>query len=145
VDSKLQVTPDAKIFDGSPVLVATATRDSAKSSALATKGAAIVELPNPEGKVDLQRLTQHLAGMGINEVLVEAGMNLNSALLRAGVVDEFLLYIAPHMLGHAGRGMLDLGELTQMSRRLELQIQETRMIGPDLRILARPTVPDPGE
>jgi len=138
VDSRLRITPEAKLLDGGAVLVATATHDAAKSRALEVKGAAIVELPNPEGKVDLLRLTQHLAGLGINEVLVEAGMNLNSALLRAGVVDELLLYLAPQMLGDAGRGMLDLGELTEMTNRLQLNIQETRMIGPDLRILARP-------
>lgn len=137
VDSRLRITPEAKLLDGGAVLVATATHDAGKARALEAKGAAIVELPNPEGKVDLLRLTQHLAGMGINEVLVEAGMNLDSALLRAGVVDELLLYLAPHMLGDAGRGILDLGELTEMDRKLELQIQETRMIGSDMRILAR--------
>ena len=144
IDSRLRITPEAKLLDGGAVFVATATHDAAKARALEAKGAAIVELPNPEGKVDLLRLTQHLAGMGINEVLVEAGMNLNSALLRAGAVDELLLYLAPHMLGDAGRGMLDLGELTEMNNRLQLNIQETRMIGPDLRILARPVFLNPG-
>ena len=144
VDSRLRMTPEAKLLDGGSVLVATGTHDAAKARALEAKGAAIVVLPNPEGKVDLLRLTQHLAGVGINEVLVEAGMNLNSALLRAGVVDELLLYLAPHLLGDAGRGMLDLGELTEMNKRLQLNIQETRMIGPDLRILARPVVLKPG-
>ena len=137
VDSRLRITPEAKILDGGPVLVATATSDEHKTRALEAKGAKIVALPNPEGKVDLLRLTQHLAGLGLNEVLVEAGMNLNSALLRAGVVDELLLYLAPHLLGDAGRGMLNLGELTEMDQRLQLEIRETRMIGPDMRILAR--------
>jgi len=144
VDSRLRITPEAKLLDGGAVLVATATHDAAKARALESKGAAIAVLPNPDGKVDLMRLTQHLAGLGINEVLVEAGMNLDSALLRARVVDELLLYLAPHMLGDAGRGMLDLGELTEMNQRLQLNIQETRMIGPDLRILARPVFPNPG-
>ena len=137
VDSRLRIAPEAKLLDGGAVLVATATHDANKARALEEKGASIVVLPNPEGKVDLLRLTQYLAGLGINEVLVEAGMNLDSALLRAGVVDELLLYLAPHLLGNAGRGMLDLGELTEMGRKLELQIQDTRMIGPDMRLLAR--------
>ncbi len=137
VDSRLRISPEAKLFDGGAVLVATATQDAAKAWMLESKGAAIVVLPNPEGKVDLLRLAHHLAGMGLNEVLVEAGMNLDSALLRAGVVDELLLYLAPHLLGDAGRGMLDLGDLTEMDQRLQLEIRETRMIGPDMRILAR--------
>ena len=137
VDSRLRIMPEAKLLDGGAVLVATATHNADKTRALEAKGAAVAVLPNPEGKVDLLRLAQHLAGLGINEVLVEAGMNLDSALLRAGVLDELLLYLAPHLLGDAGRGMLDLGELTQMQQRLDLQIHETRMIGSDMRILAR--------
>jgi diaminohydroxyphosphoribosylaminopyrimidine deaminase / 5-amino-6-(5-phosphoribosylamino)uracil reductase len=144
VDSRLRITPEAKILEGGSVLVATATRDEDKNRALARKGAEIVVLPNAEHKVDLVELAKYLAGRGINEVLVEAGLNLNSALLRAGVVDELLIYLAPHMLGDAARGMFDLGELTEMNKRLQLNIQETRMIGPDLRILARPVVPHTG-
>ncbi len=138
VDSRLRISPQARLFDGGSVLVATATQDAAKADALAAMGATVVLLPNAQGKVDLLRLTQHLAGLGINEVLVEAGKNLDSALLHAGVVDEFLVYLAPLMLGDAARGMLDLGELTEMTKRLQLNILETRMIGPDLRIVARP-------
>ncbi len=137
VDSWLRITPQAKLLDGNAVLIATATQDAAKARALEAKGATIVVLPDAHGKVDLMQLTKHLAHQGINEVLVEAGMNLDSALLRAGVVDEFLLYLAPHLLGDAGRGMIDLGELTQMSQRLDLEIRETRQFGPDLRVLAR--------
>ncbi len=144
VDSWLRITPEAKILEGGGVLVATATRDEEKNRALVKKGAEVVVLPNAEHKVDLLELAKYLAGRGINEVLVEAGTNLNSALLRAGVVDELLIYLAPHMLGDAARGMFDLGDLTEMNKRLQLNILETRMIGPDLRILARPLSTDPG-
>ena len=144
VDSRLRITPEAKIFDGGGVLIATAARDDNKIRAIEAKGAEVVLLPNAEHKVDLLELAKYLAGRGINEVLVEAGINLNSALLRAGLVDELLIYLAPHMLGDAGRGMLDLGELTDMNKRLQLNIQETRMVGPDLRILARPVFPGRG-
>ncbi len=137
VDSRLRITPEAKLLDGGAVLVATATQDDAKARALKVKGAHVVVLPNAEGKVDLLQLTQHLGSIGINEVLVEAGINLDSALLRAGVVDELLLYLAPLLLGDAGRGMLDLGNLTRMEQRLELDIRDTRLFGPDLRVLAR--------
>ena len=137
VDSRLRITPQAKLLDGGAVLIATAAQDASKAQALEAKGASIVVLPNGEGKVDLLQLTRHLAKLGLNEVLVEAGLNLNSALLRAGVVDELLLYLAPVMLGDAARGILDLGEITQMQQRLELQIRDSRMFGPDMRILAR--------
>jgi diaminohydroxyphosphoribosylaminopyrimidine deaminase / 5-amino-6-(5-phosphoribosylamino)uracil reductase len=139
VDSRLRIAPDARILEGGGVLVATATHDEAKIGALRAKGAEVVVLPNADGKVDLLRMAQHLAGIGLNEVLVESGINLNSALLRAGVVDELILYYAPQMLGDAARGMLDLGEVTALDRRLKLAVRDTRMFGPDMRILARLT------
>lgn len=137
VDSRLRIEPDARILGGGPVLVATATRDPAKATVLQSKGAELVELPNAEGKVDLAHLMAHLGGRGINEVLVEAGVNLNSALLQAGVVDELVMYFAPHLLGHGARGMLDLGLLADMAQRLPLDILDTRRFGPDTRIVAR--------
>ena len=137
VDSRLRITPEAKLLDGGAVLIATATQDDAKARALKAKGADVVFLPNAQGRVDLLRLTQHLVSLGVNEVLVEAGINLDSALLRAGVIDELLFYLAPLLLGDAGRGMLDLGDLTRMEQRLELDIRDTRLFGPDLRVLAR--------
>ena len=137
VDSRLRITPHAKMLDGGAVLVATAVEDAAKAEVLRAKGAEVVVLPDPHGKVDLRGLAAHLGSLGLNEILVEAGINLDSALLRAGVVDELLFYLSPHLLGDAGRGMLDLGELTDMKQRLELTIQDTRMFGPDMRIRAR--------
>ncbi len=137
VDSRLRIAPDAKILDGNPVLVATAMHDADKLATLAAKGAETVYLPNAEGKVDLSAMMRELGRRGINEVLVESGVNLNSALLHAGVVDEMLMYFAPLVLGHGSRGMLDLGTLSDMTQRLDLEICDTRRVGADTRILAR--------
>jgi diaminohydroxyphosphoribosylaminopyrimidine deaminase/5-amino-6-(5-phosphoribosylamino)uracil reductase len=78
-----------------------------------------------------------LASRGLNEVLVEAGINLHSALLRAGAIDELLLYYAPKLLGDRGRGMFDLGDLSHMDEVPELDVTELRQVGPDIRLRAR--------
>jgi diaminohydroxyphosphoribosylaminopyrimidine deaminase/5-amino-6-(5-phosphoribosylamino)uracil reductase len=57
--------------------------------------------------------------------------------LRAGAVDELLLYFAPKLLGDRGRGMFDLGPLGEMEEVLSLDVTEMRRIGPDMRMLAR--------
>ena len=85
-----------------------------------------------------------LEARGHTEAVIIGGTATVDAFMNAGVVDELLIYFAPHMLGDAARGVFDLGELTEMNKRLQLNIQETRMIGPDLRILARPVVLNPG-
>jgi diaminohydroxyphosphoribosylaminopyrimidine deaminase/5-amino-6-(5-phosphoribosylamino)uracil reductase len=137
VDSRLRISLSAKILQGAGAIVATASADQDKIHSLRDLGAEVICVPNAHGKVDLQWLMSELGRREMNEVLVEAGINLHSALHAAGVVDEWLLYIAPHFLGAQGRGMLDLGALTQMDERLNLRVSDTRRFGDDLRILAR--------
>ena len=92
--------------------------------------------PDKPGKTDLQALMRELGRRGINELHCEAGEKLNASLLRAGVVDELLLYLAPTLLGQ-GAGLAALGPFTVLSEGVALQWQSVDRIGADLRILAR--------
>jgi diaminohydroxyphosphoribosylaminopyrimidine deaminase/5-amino-6-(5-phosphoribosylamino)uracil reductase len=56
--------------------------------------------------------------------------------LKAGLVDELVLYFAPQLLGDMARGMAQLDELTDLNQRVELLWQDVRHVGKDLRILA---------
>ena len=71
-----------------------------------------------------------------NEVHVEAGHKLNGSLLREGLIDEVLIYLAPKLIGQ-GRSMAELGPLAALQDNIALEYLSTTMIGPDLRILAR--------
>jgi diaminohydroxyphosphoribosylaminopyrimidine deaminase/5-amino-6-(5-phosphoribosylamino)uracil reductase len=94
-------------------------------------------LPNEKGKIDLAKLMQILADFEINEVLVEAGNRLNGAFIRAGLVDELVIYLAPHLIGNRAMGMLQLPELTDLSEKYNLKIKDLRMVGEDIRIMTR--------
>jgi len=139
VDRQLEIPLDANVLEGGHALIVTAQDRPEKVRQLERLGAQVVQLPNAEGKVDLVALTHELARRELNEVLVESGGRLNGALLRAQVVDEVLVYLAPHLLGDTARGMFDLGELTALEQRVELTFREVRRVGADLRIIARPT------
>lgn len=91
-----------------------------------------------DGQLDLHAVLAALAEGGINEVQVEAGATLSGAFLRAGLVDELLLYIAPVLLGERGRPLFDGLGIDAMAQRLHLQTIETRAVGDDLRLLLRP-------
>lgn len=138
VDSRLEISPEARILDGGSVLVACAVDDAAKTAALAQRGAEVLVLPGARGKVDLQQLLAELARRGVGEVHAEAGFKLNGSLVREGLVDEFLIYLAPCLIGDAARGMFALPELTELAGRRDLTMRDVRMVGTDLRILARP-------
>jgi diaminohydroxyphosphoribosylaminopyrimidine deaminase/5-amino-6-(5-phosphoribosylamino)uracil reductase len=137
VDSKLEISLDAKILEGGNVLVACAVDNPAKSNALEQRGAQVVLLLNAYGKVDLLGLLAELGRREINEVMVEAGPMLNGSLLREGCVDELLIYQAPVLLGESARGMFNLPELTDLAGKLELTVTERRAIGQDMRLIAR--------
>lgn len=150
LDSDLRMPLDARILSSLPspaggrgvggeggLLIYTAQPDEEKTAALRDAGATIVMLPYANGRVDLQAMLCDLAQRACNEVLVEAGAVLNGALLKAGLVDELLLYLAPTLLGDMARGMASLGELTGLDQRVDLSWQDVRQIGRDLRIMAR--------
>jgi diaminohydroxyphosphoribosylaminopyrimidine deaminase/5-amino-6-(5-phosphoribosylamino)uracil reductase len=137
VDSLLQTPVDAKLFQaGGPVWIYTAIEGSPQEAALAARGATVIRLPNAQGKVDLAAMMEDLARREINELHVEAGSKLNGSLVREGLVDEFLVYLAPRLLG-PGHGMASFGPLQALSEAVALQFQSIDKVGHDLRVVAR--------
>lgn len=138
VDSRLELSLTAKLLADGGVIVATASTDRKKAESLSKLGVEVLLLPDAEGRVDLLALLQVLGRRGINELHVEGGFRLNGALLGAGLVDELLLYLAPCLIGDAARGMFNLPALPSLDGKQRLSICDARMVGGDLRILARP-------
>lgn len=138
VDSRAETPPEARLFMAErSTWIYTALPDSPRHSPLEERGAALQCLPDPHGKVDLAAMLTDLATREVNELHVEAGHKLNGSLIRAGLVDEFLIYLAPTMLGQ-GRDMAQWGPLTALSDALALEYISVERVGPDLRIIARP-------
>jgi diaminohydroxyphosphoribosylaminopyrimidine deaminase / 5-amino-6-(5-phosphoribosylamino)uracil reductase len=136
IDSKLEISTDARVLAGGGTWIVTAVSDPEKEAALRAKGAEVIQLPNSYGKVDLPQLMAELGRRQINELHVEAGSRLNGSLIQDGCVDELLVYLAPTLLGDA-QGMFSLGALERLDQRFGLQFHEVRQIGNDLRILVR--------
>jgi diaminohydroxyphosphoribosylaminopyrimidine deaminase/5-amino-6-(5-phosphoribosylamino)uracil reductase len=119
------------------VIIFTASADPARRAALEEQGARIEHVAGAE-TLDLHAVMDRLGALGMNEVLVEAGATLSGALIRNGLVDELLLYIAPMLLGPHARALATLPELTDLSASPRFSIIETQMIGPDVRLRLRP-------
>ena len=137
VDSALQTPPLSRILQGAgPVWIYTATQSSGREAALIARGAHITHLPEASGKVDLRAMLADLARREINEVHVEAGSKLNGSLMRAGLVDELLIYLAPKLLG-PGQPMIALPELQALTQATALEFIGCDPIGLDLRLRAR--------
>ncbi len=152
VDSALRTPVTAQLFtinniatqaintSARSIFIYTNSYNSEKKLALERLGATVIVLPDSEvsDKVNLHLMMQDLAKREINELHVEAGATLNGALIEAGLVDEFLIYLAPKLLG-AGRGMADFLPLNDLSEAVALELVSVEKVGPDLSLLARVT------
>ena len=141
VDSRLETPLDAQLFTTARKLyIYAAVPNAQKEAALAARGATLVFLPGSapgtQGKVDLKAMLADLAQREVNELHVEAGHKLNGSLVREGLVDELLVYLAPKLIGQ-GRDMAVFGPLAALEQAVPLVFKSSAMMGPDLRIVAR--------
>lgn len=141
VDSRLETPLDANIFLAQrQILIYTATEVQDKWAALESCGATVIYMPDrPSGdnvKVGLACMLHDLARREINELHVEAGHKLNGSLIRDGLVDEFLVYLAPKLVGR-GLPMASFGPLNELAEAIPLEFVSSDFIAPDLRIIAR--------
>lgn len=133
VDRNADTPADARVLQGGDVVVVTAGARNER-----WRGVETLPLPDADGRVDLTALMRELARRGINEVHVEAGAKLNGALLRAALLDELVVYVAPSVFGDPARGMFELAEpLDALAGRVELEWTSSERIGSDMRIVAR--------
>ena len=88
---------------------------------------------------DLQNVLKQLYRHGITDILVEGGGEVNGSFLRANVIDKFIVYIAPKVLG--GRHSISpfTGvDVSFMDEAMALSFHEVEMVGPDLKVTAYP-------
>lgn len=139
LDREFRTPPAARLFQTpGRVVVAGCVAPLERQAALKDAGAEVWVLPaGRDGRPDLRALLERLAQDGANEVLVEAGATVAGAFARAGLVDEFILYTAPVLLGSSARPLLEW-PLASIRDQRRLAITDTRMVGGDLRLLLRP-------
>jgi diaminohydroxyphosphoribosylaminopyrimidine deaminase / 5-amino-6-(5-phosphoribosylamino)uracil reductase len=119
-------------------LVICQDENPAHSAALEAAGAQVEMLPGDRGRLDLREVMHYLASQEINDLLVECGATLAGALLEQGLIDELVIYQAPHIMGDSARGLFHLPQIQRMDQRIPLRITDVRQIGPDIRLTAVP-------
>lgn len=138
-DSSLRTPLSARLLAApGQALLATARAAVDRAGDFERDGVEVLSLPGLDGRVDLIALLAELGRRGVNELHVEGGPALTTALLQAGLVDELLLYIAPQLLGGL-RGMVDWPPLALLQDGLRLEWLDATMVGPDLRARLRPS------
>lgn len=140
-DSRLVTQPDARILgeDDRAVIFTTQPPDAAAAQALSRRGARVeCVAADAGGHCDLPAVLRRLGELGANDVLVEAGPRLVGALAQAGLVDVWVIYLAPRLLGDLARGMLTLPGLVRLADAPQLRWQDCRRVGEDVRLTLTP-------
>jgi diaminohydroxyphosphoribosylaminopyrimidine deaminase/5-amino-6-(5-phosphoribosylamino)uracil reductase len=133
VDSEMRIPATSRILREPNVLIATAQDKKAPVEQVET-----IVLPELDDTIDLTALLSLLAKREVNELMVEAGGVLNGALLKARLIDELVIYMAPKIMGDEARGLFHLPWMARMADNISLHIKDIRPVGRDWRITAIP-------
>ena len=137
LDAELRTPPEARVLAGGAPTLRCHAPGSPGPAGLLQARADLFPLAHGEDGLDLGALMDELARRQCNEILVESGPRVAGAFLRAGLLDELVVYMAPTLMGSRARPLLDL-PLDLMSEQVPLVIRDARKVGPDWRFTAVP-------
>ena len=143
LDSSLRLPPARRVFapDALTVVATAAKEGTARAKRLHAVGVDTWHLPEGEGGVALEPLLRKLAAAGQLHLLVEGGAEVYTSFLRAGLVDEVQLYVAPRLLGTPGMGWVGELGVGRMADALQFRMAALERVGEDARVTLRPAVP----
>ena len=138
VDGKARTPISARIVDAaaSTLIAVGADADPDRIKALRETGVDVVELPRPQGRIELTALLACLYDRDVHVVLLEGGATLAGGFVAAGLVDRVIGYHAPVLLG-AGPPVLGDTGINTIGEALRLEMTDVQSLGDDVRITAR--------
>ena len=140
VDSAARTPPGARVLGGEAPTLVVVTDAAAPGDAkrLEETGAEVLHLPGT-GSVPVGELLGCLAGRGVVSLLLEGGATLAGSFAAAGLIDRYLFYVAPKLLGGPpAPGVLEGWTARTIGEARPLMLRDVRRIGEDLRLDARP-------
>ena len=138
LDGRLRCPPGARVIgdDGRALIVTTSEQQGgAQWQRLRDAGAELVAVAAERGRPALPSVLEALGERDCNEVLVEAGSVLAGALLEDGLVDEWIVFLAPHVLGPTSRPLAQIEPPATMADRRSFVLREVRRLDDDLELV----------
>ena len=136
VDSQLSTPPGARLLkeaDRHPVwIVGTENASEANVSRLRDGGVDVIQVPaDRDGHVSLPFALANLAARGITRLFCEGGAHLATSLAAGNLVDEWVVFKSPRILGPKGIPALLGTNIDQQLPEKRFAITENRLIGED--------------
>jgi diaminohydroxyphosphoribosylaminopyrimidine deaminase/5-amino-6-(5-phosphoribosylamino)uracil reductase len=136
VDSKLRISPNAKVvaFEPNKLILVTSPKASRKKiKQFGKKGVHVLGISLVNGKIDLKELMKELGKREICSILIEGGAELNAEAIRSGIADKVLFFISPRFIGQGLNALGDLG-ITKVDRSIKINKLDYKKIGRDILI-----------
>lgn len=138
LDSRLRIPEEAKVIETSPsktIIATTELADRDKAEGLEKKGVRILLIDSKQGRVDLKSCLSQLGGMGMMNLLVEGGSKINGSFLDEGLIDKFLLFMSPKLLGdNQALGIFGGSGVANLREAILLKEFKARRIGGDILV-----------
>ena len=139
IDSQNRLTPELAVFNiESEIIIFTTKVDKSTQWPHFVRH---IEVPQQNNKVNLTSVLAHLAKLQFNHVYLEAGATLAGKMTELNLIDEYIFYLAPKLMGCDAKSLVNFAPLTDMQNTVNLTFKECVKIGDDLRITATKHIP----
>ncbi len=128
---------DAALADRNPLVFSAVAGDQAQPGA-----EHVVVGPDANGDTDLDAVLADLGARNVLDLFVEGGPTLAASFLARGYVDRLVIYYGPKIAGGVGRPAFD-GTFPTLTSATSVVIDDVRMLGSDIRVVARPVTNRP--
>jgi len=137
LDSNNQLSLQEQLFNlpGKILLVSLSQRDNNAFKEMKAEVEQIICEQDAQGRIDLNHLMKHLNQYEINDLWVEAGATLAGEFFNLGLVDEFILYQAPKLMGDQSRNLVNLPNFSTMDDIIQFKLHSVTQIGDDIRLI----------
>ncbi|MBI2504783.1 MAG: bifunctional diaminohydroxyphosphoribosylaminopyrimidine deaminase/5-amino-6-(5-phosphoribosylamino)uracil reductase RibD [Candidatus Latescibacteria bacterium] len=141
VDGRLRAPLQARVFQRpGAVLVTAQSAPLATRRAFAAQGVEVWTFPSRAGRLDLRQVLERAGNEGLTSILLEGGGLLAAAALRARIVDQVRIFVAPCLIGEGVPAIGELG-IRRLAQALRLEKVALRRLGPDLLYTAEVKYP----
>ncbi|MFH1055788.1 MAG: bifunctional diaminohydroxyphosphoribosylaminopyrimidine deaminase/5-amino-6-(5-phosphoribosylamino)uracil reductase RibD, partial [Candidatus Altiarchaeota archaeon] len=126
-DSRLRIPLNANVLKGRNAVIATSEKYNRQKMKLVRRKAEVLVVGR--SKVDIVKLMKKLGERGVTSVLIEGGGIVNAAAAKAGIVDKYLFYIAPKLMGGQNTPAFRGGRIKRLDEAVKLKFESVKQIG----------------
>jgi diaminohydroxyphosphoribosylaminopyrimidine deaminase/5-amino-6-(5-phosphoribosylamino)uracil reductase len=124
-------TERGDLFPHQPLPVVIGNREIPSGSSLWSHPRGVLHESGP-----LDEILSRLFDIGVRSLFLEGGPTLLNSFIREGLVDEYIVCIAPMLLGGTQTSTGDLG-IDTLTQARKLSIVDTQHLGGDIVVTAR--------